>query len=191
MIQAIKVSIELPRRRTTMRLGAVTRRRAIDKHCKTVFEYCSPALPSRPHPPSRNACCPVHASNHATARTSSPPNPTLGRLAAVTCVSLPRGLVALACSFRMVGLIVDVSPCAPVTKEAEGCSTPTRWTTTRKRQGSESKMREKERNRKRKKEGMHTSRFPRAARCKRRASRAYLYVSLKGTGLVRGCPRQG
>lgn len=34
---------------------------------------------------------------------------------------------------------------------------------------------------------MHTSRFPRAARCKRRASRAHLYVSAKGTGLVRGC----
>lgn len=36
--------------------------------------------------------------------------------------SLPRhvGWLTPACSFRMVGLIVDVSPCAPVTKEAEG-----------------------------------------------------------------------
>lgn len=176
-----------------MRLGAVTRRRAIDKHRKTVFGCCppSPPLSLSPIVPRGMRAVPcTHPTTPLPGRVP-PPDPTLGRLTAVTCVSLPRGLVAPACSFRMVGLIVDVSPCAPVTKEAEGCSTPTRRTRARKRQGSESRTRGRPKERKRRKEGMHTSRFPRAARCKRRASRAYLYVSPKGTGLVRGCPRQG
>lgn len=46
----------------------------------------------------------------------------------------------------MVGLIVDVSPCAPVTKEAEGCSTPTR--PTRAREGQAGEMREQRKERK-------------------------------------------
>lgn len=128
-------------------LRGVTRRRAIDKHCKTVFGCYPPLLLPR------NACCPVHASNHATARTSSPPDPTLGRLAAVTRVSPPRGLAAPACSFRMVGLIVDVSPCAPVTKEAEGCSTPTQPAKARKREESKSRMREEEREKQQERKG--------------------------------------
>lgn len=47
--------------------------------------------------------------------------------------------------------------------------------------------REKEKGKERGREGeMHTSRFPRAARCKRRASRAHLYVSAKGNGISQG-----
>lgn len=50
----------------------------------------------------------------------------------------------------------------------------------------EGRKSERARQTERDREGMHTSRFPRAARCKRRASRAHLYVSSEGNGISQG-----
>lgn len=132
----------------------------------------------------------MHASNHATARTSSPPDPTLGQLAAVTCVSVPRGLVALACSFRMVGLIVDVSPCAPVTKEAEGCSTPKRRTRARKGQGGESRTREEEREKEKKGGDAHFA-FPTCCSVQTSCIACLPIRQSKGNGISQGLPKTG
>lgn len=151
--------------------------------------------------PARNASCPVHAFTHR-----STPDPTLGQLAAVTRFSsffASRGGPVLV--FRVVSSIVDVLP--PRTGEER-------------RESAKNREREGEREivggngwtrrgvgvpRKRKKESTvggvgrergdeHTSCFPRAARCKRRASRAHLYVQpslSKGNGISQGVGYNG
>jgi len=166
------------------------RRRAIDKHRKTVFgerraPVCAISCSLSPLPvfplvlatPSRNACCPVHASATPSPERVHPRHDTWPARSAVRRAA--RGGRA-ACSFRVVGLIVDVSPCTPVTKKPEGRD---------ERGRASERTRERERERERGRGGMHTSHFPRAARCKRRASRAHLYVSPEGSGISQGLPR--
>ncbi|CAL1689144.1 unnamed protein product [Lasius platythorax] len=63
--------------------------------------------------------------HHAIARTSTPPIRHLAGSQQLHASLRHEGWPSPARSFRMVGLIVDVSPCTPVTKKTEGCSTPT------------------------------------------------------------------
>jgi len=135
--------------------------------------------------PSRNACCPVHASATPSPERVHPRRDTWPARSAVTRAA--RGARA-ACSFRVVGLIVDVSPCTPVTKEPEG----------RDERGRASELereRERERERGGRGRGRGRGRTLRVSHVLLGANvvhRVLTYTSVqKGAGLVRGCPGVG